>query len=327
MAEIIDDWSDSGDRPWVAKGDFDAKGDLLVATADDTYVRVPAGSDGQVLEARSSEAAGVRWVEPPEGEGGDCPPNTQAVVTPALVLSQRFTVDNDQQVEPALAVSQGPTTFRSAQTPALAITQWAEATLVKEQTPALALTQRFTLDGSSTPQAPALNMEQVKYDLNHQSGANVATNDGPDNFTNPTNAQGVRNLVNATRAGQLAAATNANLRLAYANHTAKTDLAISLVELEFYVIQSGTTPNNGGMHLEYRLDGGAWTTLASYVNNQDFTSTPDTYDITTAVGGDWAKLDALETRVRVVLGTGTNLVSVGVDAVERHIVASVTDTL
>lgn len=62
MAEVIDDWSDSGDRPWVAKADFDAKGDLLVGTGDGAYARLPVGSsDGQLLTARSGEATGLRW--------------------------------------------------------------------------------------------------------------------------------------------------------------------------------------------------------------------------------------------------------------------------
>jgi len=39
----------------------DAKGDLLVGTANDTVSRIPVGSDGQVLTAASAETAGVVW--------------------------------------------------------------------------------------------------------------------------------------------------------------------------------------------------------------------------------------------------------------------------
>ena len=39
----------------------DAKGDLLVGTADNTVTRVPVGADGLVLAASSSQASGVRW--------------------------------------------------------------------------------------------------------------------------------------------------------------------------------------------------------------------------------------------------------------------------
>lgn len=45
----------------------DAKGDLLVGTANDTVARVPKGADGQVLTADSTDAAGVKWATPTGG--------------------------------------------------------------------------------------------------------------------------------------------------------------------------------------------------------------------------------------------------------------------
>lgn len=48
----------------VARSLVDAKGDLLVGTADDTAARVPVGADRAVLTARSGEAAGVAWEIP-----------------------------------------------------------------------------------------------------------------------------------------------------------------------------------------------------------------------------------------------------------------------
>lgn len=39
----------------------DAKGDLIVASDVDTVVRVPVGSNNQVLLADSTQTAGVRW--------------------------------------------------------------------------------------------------------------------------------------------------------------------------------------------------------------------------------------------------------------------------
>jgi len=42
---------------------FDAKGDLLVGTADDTVARLPVGSNGLILTANSATSSGVEWSE------------------------------------------------------------------------------------------------------------------------------------------------------------------------------------------------------------------------------------------------------------------------
>ena len=43
---------------------FDAKGDLVVATAADTAARLAAGSNGQILTADSTQTAGLKWAAP-----------------------------------------------------------------------------------------------------------------------------------------------------------------------------------------------------------------------------------------------------------------------
>lgn len=43
---------------------LDAKGDLIVASANDTAARLPVGSDGQFLQAASIQATGLQWVFP-----------------------------------------------------------------------------------------------------------------------------------------------------------------------------------------------------------------------------------------------------------------------
>jgi hypothetical protein len=43
---------------------WDAKGDLAVATADNTASRLPVGTNGQVLVADSAETTGVKWATP-----------------------------------------------------------------------------------------------------------------------------------------------------------------------------------------------------------------------------------------------------------------------
>ena len=45
----------------VMESDVDAKGDIFVATADNTVTRLAVGSNGHVLTADSAEASGVKW--------------------------------------------------------------------------------------------------------------------------------------------------------------------------------------------------------------------------------------------------------------------------
>ena len=42
----------------------DAKGDLLVGTADNAISRVAVGTNGHVLTADSTETSGVKWAAP-----------------------------------------------------------------------------------------------------------------------------------------------------------------------------------------------------------------------------------------------------------------------
>lgn len=48
----------------IQKTILDAKGDLLVGTADDTVARQGVGTNGQVLTADSTQGTGVRWATP-----------------------------------------------------------------------------------------------------------------------------------------------------------------------------------------------------------------------------------------------------------------------
>ena len=42
---------------------MDAKGDLIVASAADTVVRKPVGTNGQILSAQSGQTGGLQWVD------------------------------------------------------------------------------------------------------------------------------------------------------------------------------------------------------------------------------------------------------------------------
>jgi len=44
---------------------IDAKGDLLVGTANDVTARLPVGTDGYLLTADSAQTAGIKWAAAP----------------------------------------------------------------------------------------------------------------------------------------------------------------------------------------------------------------------------------------------------------------------
>ena len=51
----------------IAKSLVDAKGDLIVATANDTVTRLGVGTDGQILTADSASSGGVKWATASSG--------------------------------------------------------------------------------------------------------------------------------------------------------------------------------------------------------------------------------------------------------------------
>jgi len=53
---------------YISKTTVNAKGDLLVASADDTVTRVAVGTNGTILTADSTEATGVKWATAPVSE-------------------------------------------------------------------------------------------------------------------------------------------------------------------------------------------------------------------------------------------------------------------
>lgn len=53
------------DHPqYLKETDANAKGDIFVATANDTVTRLAVGTDGQILQADSTATEGVKWVAP-----------------------------------------------------------------------------------------------------------------------------------------------------------------------------------------------------------------------------------------------------------------------
>ena len=57
-------WSSEQDPNAITKSIIDAKGDVIVGTANDTPARLAVGSDGQYLIADSAQTAGIKWATP-----------------------------------------------------------------------------------------------------------------------------------------------------------------------------------------------------------------------------------------------------------------------
>lgn len=62
-------WTTSDDANAIQNSIIDAKGDLIVGTADNTPARLPIGSNGYVLTADSAETSGIKWSAAASGGG------------------------------------------------------------------------------------------------------------------------------------------------------------------------------------------------------------------------------------------------------------------
>ena len=177
-------------------------------------------------------------------------------------------------------------------------------------------------------QVPSFEMVRIQYDLNRRVGGNGSA-DVTGTWTNRANAEGIHNASDATSTGAVGAASR-KLRLDYANHTDKTELTISQVNLHIYVQSAGNTGGLlGSVTMSYNI--GAGEVIPSGWNARtdtfDFTTTPATIDITSAIGGDWSKLDALQTFILHTYNALSTTFTVSVDAIEVEVIASKTDTL
>ena len=217
--------------------------------------------------------------------------------------------------------------------PALGISQVHSGTPVKPApTPALSIVS--LLNNRQTPQNPAAEIVRAQYDLVHRTvsgppATNAATNLGPQNWTNPANAQGAHNAVNATAVGNLTAAQDFNLKLDYDNFTNKSGMTITAVKLYYYLNQTGTSLNNGALEWFYSLDGGTnYTSVpgAKQTADVNFMTTPSTKDFAGALP-TWAQLDLLTVKIRFNPAAAANLVNAAVDAVELEVMATLTEAL
>lgn len=83
----------------IPKTLVDAKGDILVATADDTVARLGVGSDGQALVADAASTPGVKWAAVTPSDASTTVKGVgKASVPPASASNPIFVGDNDARV-------------------------------------------------------------------------------------------------------------------------------------------------------------------------------------------------------------------------------------
>lgn len=259
------------------------------------------------------------------GGGGGAAPgeaNFRKDIEPGIAQSTLLTATVDEAA--GFAVEQYSAILNREQDAGLAVETFASGTSNNAQDAGIG--QGSVLVQNSLPEG--LGGFEQRHFINFTGTRTIgsATNIGPDNWTNVTNAQGSPNGSNATRSGQALAATDAQIRGVIDDiNTTKDVLTIDQVRLLFYVQQAGTTLNNGGLSLEWRIgSSGGWTNLATYTNNQNFLSTPDAHDITGSISS-WGNIRDIEVRVRFQVALGTTLVNAACDAVELVVDASFTE--
>lgn len=181
------------------------------------------------------------------------------------------------------------------------------------------------------PQRPSFEIVRVKYDLTQRKGAASATEAngacGRQDFDTPANATGLRNGTLCTCAGNAVAARCGRLNLAFAATLGKTALTITQVRLHFYYAQTSVLAATcvGG----YGFGAGADVQLFSHaaLTSPDFLTTANSFDITAAVAGDWARIDSLRTYVTAEIAALALNDSVRVDAVELEVIATATQNV
>lgn len=91
----------------ILRSVVDAKGDLIVATGNDTPARLAVGTNGQVLVADSAQTAGVKWGTAGATGGG----TDQVFYENDIVITTNYTISTNKN-----AMTAGPVTVNSGAT-------------------------------------------------------------------------------------------------------------------------------------------------------------------------------------------------------------------
>ena len=254
--------------------------------------------------------------------------NFLATVKPAFVVT---TVNSGTAAKPvavpALTLDAGRATLLTRQTPAVAVTTVNSGTAKATVVPAPLLSTVVNVAGSSARKVPAAKVTRIQFNVTHRRGGSAVVTST--NWTNPANSidgtDARANGTTSTAAGSLGGGT-ATLVLSYPAQANRTNLTITQVTLSFYIATSAsvlvTTAN-----LSYSLDNGTtFTQLGSTLLGGLTVGTPQVFDITAAVAGDWSKVAALRTRFVAVFAAASAAENVACDAIEVTVTAAHTMT-
>lgn len=251
-----------------------------------------------------------------------------SVIKPGIAVANRLSFTAPTAV-PAVAIDISRQSALVDQKPGFAVSlQGATGNPAKPApTPAFAVDiTRQTLAAQSVAKNLSCAITQVVYNLTRRVGANASAN-VTGTWATLTSAEGRQDNADATSTGAAMAASR-KLRLDYVNHVSKTELTISSVKLFVYVQSAGNTGGLlGSVTFTYNIGAGEVTPSGwnARTDTFDFTTTPDTIDITAPIGGDWAKIDALQTFVLHTYADLSALFTVSVDAIELEVIASRTE--
>ncbi len=241
----------------------------------------------------------------------------------AAIATSTVTTLRAATIGAAVAVTQTVATLRTSVTAAVTVTPFAEGTVKPALAPSVAVATVATAQVAAA--TAGLELVQTRYDLTATRGASTATNAGGNAYSNPTNAQGLANGTLASGAGNALGARSYRLDLAFPTITGKEELTITAAELRFYISQTGTALNNGGMTIGWGSTSRTYAQTNAFPADVNHLTTPIVVPIT-GVPLTWAELATVVARVNHVTAV-LNTSTVNIDAVHLVVNATRTDTL
>ena len=138
---------------------FNAKGDIIVGTGNDTYGNLFVGTNGQILVADSAEVFGVKWIAPPP----------DGVLS--LTGTSPITVDNTDPANPVVGINSASTTGAGA----VQLNDTVTSTSITQAATANAVKSAYDLANAALPKAGGTMTGNVTF---QDAGEGVVFNGG-----------------------------------------------------------------------------------------------------------------------------------------------------